>query len=85
MPCRRFLNVNVEVVVGVCGGDESPACWAKLKLGVVGRMVASGCAERANWKCALALLKCKCVWVKASTPAVDIPNEEKEDEGDCSS
>jgi len=80
------VNVEVVVVVGVCGGDEGPACWAKLKLGVVGRMVASGCTELANWKCALALLKCKCVWVKASTPcAVDIPNEEKEDEEDCSS
>jgi hypothetical protein len=48
--------VNLEVVVGVCGGDEGPACWAKLKLGVVGRMVASGRTELANWKCALALL-----------------------------
>jgi hypothetical protein len=77
--------VNVVAVVGVCGGDVGPACWARLKLGVVGRIVASGCAELANWKCALALLKYKCVRVKASTPAVDIPNEEKEDEEDCSS
>lgn len=37
MPLRRFLNVNAEAVVGVCGGDEGPA-WAKLQLGVVGRM-----------------------------------------------
>ena len=40
IPFLLFLNVNVEAVVGVCGGDEGPACWAKLKLGVVGRMAA---------------------------------------------
>jgi hypothetical protein len=33
------LNGKAEVV-GVCGGDEGLACWAKLKLGVVGRMAA---------------------------------------------
>ena len=25
-------------VVGVAGGDDGPACWAKLKFGVVGRI-----------------------------------------------
>lgn len=25
-------------MVGVAGGEEGPACWAKLKLGVLGRM-----------------------------------------------
>jgi hypothetical protein len=39
MPFRLFLTVNVEVI-GVCGGEEGPACWAKLQLGVVGRMAA---------------------------------------------
>jgi hypothetical protein len=27
--------------VGVTGGEDGPACCAKLKLGVVGRMIAS--------------------------------------------
>ncbi len=39
IPFRLFLQVKVEVI-GVCGGEEGPACWAKLKLGVVGRMAA---------------------------------------------
>jgi hypothetical protein len=39
MPFLLFLKVKVEVV-GVCGGEEGPACWAKLKMGVVGRMAA---------------------------------------------
>jgi hypothetical protein len=43
-PWRRdFLPLKVKVVVvGVAGGEEGPACWwTKLKLGVVGRMIAS--------------------------------------------
>jgi hypothetical protein len=40
MPFRLLvLDVKVEVV-GVCGGEDGPACWAKLRLGVVGRMAA---------------------------------------------
>jgi hypothetical protein len=40
IPFRRLvLDVKVEVV-GVWGGEEGPACWAKLKLGVVCRMAA---------------------------------------------
>ena len=41
-PCRRdFLPLKVNVVVvGVAGGEDGPACCAKLKLGVVGRMIA---------------------------------------------
>ena len=27
-------------MVGVCGGDEGPSCWAKLKFGVAGLMAA---------------------------------------------
>ena len=41
IPFRLFLKVNVEVV-GVCGGEEGPACWAKLKLGVADRIAADG-------------------------------------------
>jgi hypothetical protein len=79
-PCRRdFLPLKVNVVVvGVAGGEEGPACCAKLKLGVVGRMSAmllSVCA--CEWhKCS----KAECV--KASMPAVGISNKEKEDEED---
>lgn len=38
-PWRRFFFVRLkDDVVGVAGGEEGPACWAKLKLGVVGRI-----------------------------------------------
>lgn len=42
IPCLRFwfllaLKEKV-VVVGVAGGEEGLACWAKLKFGVEGRM-----------------------------------------------
>ncbi len=39
IPFRLFLKVNVEFI-GVCGGEEGPACRAKLKLEVVGNMSA---------------------------------------------
>jgi hypothetical protein len=40
IPLRRFfLDVKVEVV-GVCGGEDGPACWANLRLGVDFRMAA---------------------------------------------
>lgn len=39
---RDFFASKVKVaVVGVAGGEEGRACWAKLKLGVEGRMIAS--------------------------------------------
>jgi hypothetical protein len=43
IPWRRaFLPMRLKfVVVGVAGGEEGPACWAKLNFGVVGRMMAS--------------------------------------------
>lgn len=38
-PWRLFFFVRLkDDVVGVAGGEEGPACWAKLKLGVVGRI-----------------------------------------------
>lgn len=40
IPFRRLALDGKADVVGVCGGDEGPACGAKLKLGVVGRMAA---------------------------------------------
>jgi len=44
-PWRRFAYVGLPngnvAVVGVSGGDEGPACWEKLKLGVAGRIVAT--------------------------------------------
>lgn len=55
MPCLRdFLPLNVKVVVvGVAGGEEGPACEAKLKLGVVGRIFATSIFRYmyvcANW------------------------------------
>jgi hypothetical protein len=54
MPFRLVLKVDVAVV-GVCGGEEGPACWAKLKLGVVGRMAADDCIVTgiADWLCVL--------------------------------
>lgn len=40
IPFRRlFFDVKVEVI-GVCGGDEGPACWANLRLGVDFRIAA---------------------------------------------
>lgn len=39
IPWRRFLEATLKFdVVGVAGGEEGPACWAKLKLGVEGLM-----------------------------------------------
>lgn len=43
-PCRRFfekLKVCFLTVVGVAGGDDGPVGWAKLKLGVVGLIMAA--------------------------------------------
>lgn len=64
-------------VVGVAGGEEGPACWAKLKTGVLGR-VAMVFDRRS-------IMLASCFEVKASTPAVSISNKEKEDEENCSS
>jgi hypothetical protein len=83
IPCLRdFLLPNVKVVaVGVAGGEEGPACWEKLKLGVVGRMIASDCmAVECMYVRMARMLRNR--WVKASTPAADISNKEKKDEAD---
>ena len=40
IPFRRvFLDAKAEVV-GVCGGEEGPACWANLRFGVDFRIAA---------------------------------------------
>lgn len=82
MPWRRFFpNAYADAVVGVCGGDEGPACWAKLKLGVAGRMAPSLFVLRNSGRAVVCVLRS----VKASTPEASISSEEKEDEEDCSS
>lgn len=82
--------MNAEVV-GVSGGEEGSAGWAKLKFGVVGRSMAmTFIVERVlavgREVCSgnerLFLL---CFWVKESMPEVGISGKEKEGVEGCNS
>jgi hypothetical protein len=70
------------VVVGVAGGDEGPAWRARLKSGVVGRMI-DCCLLVLNMYIDVRVARMLVGrGVKVSTPVVGISSKEKEVEAD---